>query len=67
MISSWRKIMALSAFFLGAYLVASEWMWHGSFPWVYSHETEEWIYWRAGKGWKVLSMEPIRGRLADLQ
>ena len=41
--------MALSAFFLGAYLVASEWMWHGSFPWVYSNETEEWIYWRAGK------------------
>ena len=57
--------MALSAFFLGAYLAASEWMWHGSFPWVYSHETEEWIYWRAGKdgrfyqwsqsggGWKI--------------
>ena len=41
--------MALSALFLGACLAASEWMWHGSFPWVYSHETEEWIYWRAGK------------------
>jgi len=48
LISSWRKIIALSAFFIGASLAASEWMWHGSFPWIYSHDQKEWVYWRTG-------------------
>ena len=34
--------------FSGISLSASQWMWHGEFPWIYSHETQSWHYWRVG-------------------
>ena len=33
----------------GIFLFANEWMWHGSFPWIYSNQDQEWSYWRTGK------------------
>ena len=35
-------------FFSGIFLWANEWMWHGSFPWIYSYQDQEWKYWRTG-------------------
>ena len=27
---------------------SSQWMWHGAFPWVYSHDESSWWYMKAG-------------------
>ena len=35
--------------FSGFCVAAEEWMWHGAFPWVYSHDNEDWTYWRTGQ------------------
>ncbi|MEK9773859.1 MAG: leucine-rich repeat domain-containing protein, partial [Opitutae bacterium] len=36
-------------FLSGMPILANEWMWHGSFPWIYSYHDKEWKYWRTGK------------------
>jgi len=30
-------------------LLANGWMWHGAFPWIYSHEDESWFFLKAGR------------------
>ena len=34
----------------GIFLSANEWMWHGSFPWIYSNQDQEWSYWTGKDG-----------------
>ena len=44
------KLLIFFVFFLplGMPSFAEGWMWHGQFPWVYSHTTKSWIYFKAG-------------------
>ena len=42
------QLLGIAFFGLGSALLAENWMWHGAFPWIYSHDQEEWIYWRPG-------------------
>src|SRR5210317_415760 len=42
------QLLGIAFFGLGSVLLAENWMWHGAFPWIYSHDQEEWIYWRPG-------------------
>jgi formylglycine-generating enzyme required for sulfatase activity len=34
---------------------SSQWMWHGAFPWVYSHAESSWWYMKAGTDGKFLA------------
>ena len=37
----------------GTLLPASQWMWHGEFPWVYSNDNKSWQYWQVGGNEKL--------------
>ncbi len=36
-------------FCMPSYLLGSGWMWHGAFPWIYSHADESWLFLEAGR------------------
>jgi hypothetical protein len=36
---------------------SSQWMWHGAFPWVYSHAESSWWYMKAGADGKLNRLE----------
>jgi len=42
--------MAFPLFFSMPFsLLASGWMWHGAFPWIYSHQDQSWLFLKAGR------------------
>ena len=40
---------------------SSQWMWHGAFPWVYSHAENSWWYMKAGTDGKFLAWKQSDG------
>jgi hypothetical protein len=40
---------------------SSQWMWHGAFPWVYSHAESSWWYMKAGTDGKFLAWKQANG------
>ena len=55
-----------------------KWLWHGKFPWVYSHEKDNWVYWQPGVGnliqwkseqdkWLTYNKETTQGWIHDLK
>ncbi len=44
------KLLILFSLFLPFEIacLANGWMWHGEFPWIYSHSSKSWIYLKAG-------------------